>query len=274
MKRIKFYINQLKYKLNYGFNVGKTFLNQNKFKIITGCSLLIVCLGITFVFLSKDKFKSERIVYENLAEEKTEEVLEIPEVVDNVVEYYFVDIKGSVNNPGVYSLEKGKRVVDAINIAGGLKNDANTKLLNLSREVSDEMVIIVYSNSEIQNYQSLKETKKVVENICKEEIKNDACICNDKSDEEVVGETETKEEKEELKESNILNTKETITDKININKATLEELITLPKIGEAKAKAIIEYRNTSGLFKTIEDIKNVSGIGDSLFESIKDYITI
>lgn len=274
MKRIKFYINQLKYKLNHGFNVGKTFLNQNKFKIITGCSLLIVCLGITFVFLSKDKFKSERIVYENLAEEKTEEVLEIPEVVDNVVEYYFVDIKGSVNNPGVYSLEKGKRVVDAINIAGGLKNDANTKLLNLSREVSDEMVIIVYSNSEIQNYQSLKETKKVVENICKEEIKNDACICNDKSDEEVVGETETKEEKEELKESNISNTKETITDKININKATLEELITLPKIGEAKAKAIIEYRNTSGLFKTIEDIKNVSGIGDSLFESIKDYITI
>lgn len=273
MERIKFYINQLKYKFNYCFNVGKTFLNQNKFKIITCCFLLIVCLGITFVFLSKDKFKSERIVYENLVEEKTEEVLEVPEVVDDSVEYYFVDIKGSVNNPGVYSLEKGKRVVDVINIAGGLKNDANTKLLNLSREVADEMVIVVYSNSELQNYQSLKETKEVVENICKEEIKNDACICNDNSS-EVVGETETKEEKEELKESDTSDTEEITTDKININTATLEELITLPKIGEAKAKAIIEYRNTSGLFKTIEDIKNVSGIGDSLFESIKDYITI
>ena len=50
--------------------------------------------------------------------------------------------------------------------------------------------------------------------------------------------------------------------------------MTLSKIGESKANSIIEYRESNGDFKTIEDIKNVSGIGDSLFESIKDYITV
>lgn len=61
---------------------------------------------------------------------------------------------------------------------------------------------------------------------------------------------------------------------ININVATIEELMTLPKIGKAKAQAIINYRNGHGLFASIEDIKKVSGIGDSLFEEIKIYITV
>ena len=64
------------------------------------------------------------------------------------------------------------------------------------------------------------------------------------------------------------------TNLININTATLQELMTIPKIGEAKAQAIINYRNTNGRFKEIEDIKKVSGISESLFEQIKEYITI
>ena len=63
-------------------------------------------------------------------------------------------------------------------------------------------------------------------------------------------------------------------EKININKASISELMTLSKIGESKAKAIIEYREQNGLFKTIEDIKNVSGIGDKIFDEIKAHITI
>ena len=61
---------------------------------------------------------------------------------------------------------------------------------------------------------------------------------------------------------------------ININTATKEELMTLSSIGEAKAEKIIEYRNLNGSFKTIEDIKNVSGIGDKLYDTIKAYITV
>ena len=62
--------------------------------------------------------------------------------------------------------------------------------------------------------------------------------------------------------------------KVNINQASKEELMGIPGIGEAKATSIIEYRTTTGTFQTIEDIKNVSGIGDAIFESIRDYITV
>lgn len=63
-------------------------------------------------------------------------------------------------------------------------------------------------------------------------------------------------------------------DKININSATLEELTTLPGIGEARAKDIISYRTNVGRFEKIEDIKNVSGIGDAMFIRMKSYISV
>lgn len=64
------------------------------------------------------------------------------------------------------------------------------------------------------------------------------------------------------------------TSLININTASIKELTTLPKIGDAKAQSIIEYREKTGGFKSIEEIKNISGIGESLYEAIKDYITV
>lgn len=61
---------------------------------------------------------------------------------------------------------------------------------------------------------------------------------------------------------------------MNINESSIEELTTISGIGESKAKAIIEYRTANGPFKSVEDIKNVSGIGDKLYDKIKAYITI
>jgi competence protein ComEA len=69
------------------------------------------------------------------------------------------------------------------------------------------------------------------------------------------------------------NSNDSISGKININLATKEELSTLPSIGESKAQNIIDYRKETP-FETIDDIKNVKGIGDSLFEKIKDYIEV
>ena len=133
-------------------------------------------------------------------------------------------------------------------------------------EIRDEMVIVVYSNDEVANYNVVKEEEKVKEEICIQEVINDACIC-------VEDNTNDNIESDDDKTSDVTSNEEK-NQKVNINKASKEELMTLSKIGESKALAIIEYRETNGNFKSIEDIKNVSGIGDKLFEEIKEYITV
>ncbi|WHX99383.1 helix-hairpin-helix domain-containing protein [Neobacillus sp. DY30] len=74
--------------------------------------------------------------------------------------------------------------------------------------------------------------------------------------------------------SNPSDTGGTKQGKININKADEMELQNLPGIGPSKAAAIREYRDTNGLFKSIEDLKNISGIGDKTFDKLKDLITV
>ncbi len=254
------------------YNQIKLFLYNHKRKIIVIASLILLSLTITLVLLTRHNYQKDITIYENVVSEKNNSNIK---EVDNKKEdeekiYYYIDIKGYVNNPGVYSLEKGKRVVDAINIAGGLKKDANTSLLNLSKEISDQMVIVIYSNSEIKEYEKLTETKKQEEKICNDKIINDACISNSNN-------TNTTNNANNTTKNDATDTKtddSNKTLKININTATKEELMTLKNVGESKALAIIEYRNKNGLFKTIDDLKNVSGIGDKLFESLKENITV
>lgn len=220
--------------------------------------LIIIFLGLLF----KSKFKSEEKI-----EVDNTNVLENNEVVEQeIVNKYKVEIKGNVVSPGVYELDENSRVIDVVNLAGGFLEDANTSLINLSKKISDEMVIIVYSNEQIE------ELKK--ENIITEYIYIESeCKCPDTINDACINEYEEYNNKENSSESDNV-AENTKTDKISINKATLEELQTITGIGLTKAKNIIEYRNTNGDFKSIEDIKNVSGIGDSTFEKIKDQITI
>ena len=171
------------------------------------------------------------------------------EIVEKVgkEESIYVDIKGSVAKPGVYKLNNGSRVVDAISVAGGTNKDANTRFINLSKLLNDGDVIVVYSNKEIE--QAKKDNVIYVETPCVcEEVKNDACYKDD-------------------------GTKESV-GKININSASLDELKTLNGIGDAKAKAIIEYRTKNGKFKSIDELKNVSGISETIFSKIKENITV
>ena len=163
-----------------------------------------------------------------------------------------VDIKGSVVAPDVYEVDSNSRVIDIINIAGGVTEDADTDNINLSKKVSDEDVIIIYSREELENNKRSYEEKI---DYCTTD-NNSACATN------VVTFDDN---------SNSEDTNNTI---ININTATVEDFMKLPSIGEAKAKSIIEYRNSIGSFSKVEDIKNVTGIGDSIFDKIKDYITI
>lgn len=168
-------------------------------------------------------------------------------------ETVFVDIKGAVVAPGVYEIEANKKVIDVIVLAGGLTEQADTSLINLAKQLTNEMVIIIYTKEEVEKAKQEEPIIKIIEKECVcPEIKNDSCLENSKNDSKV----------------------ETNSKKVNINTATIEELQTLDGIGESKAKSIIKYREETGLFKNIDELLNVSGIGESLYESIKESITV
>lgn len=183
---------------------------------------------------------------------------------------FIVDIKGEVKKPGVYILDEGKRVIDVVKKAGGFTAYADTSANNLSKKITDEMVIIIYSENEIANYLSTKEKEKILEEKCKSDvIVNDSCVESSSEN----GNSSTSSDDDSSKNSEEFSSSDSEKKLVSLNSASKEELMTLSGIGESKALAIIEYRNKKK-FETIEEIKEVSGIGDALFEKIKDNITI
>lgn len=215
-------------------------------KYLLALILVLIIFVVIEGFIEKDnKISTDSVKKLSKVEEKV-----------NDIKTLFVDIKGAVNAPGVYELDEGKRVIDAINLAGGFTDKADTININLSKKLTDEMFIVIYTKQEIYNYKKNNETSNIkcasFECICPD-VNNDACI---------------------KKDTKIKDSKKKLNNKISINSASKEELMTLNGIGESKADAIINYRNENGLFKTIEDLKNVSGVGNSVFEKIKNNITL
>ena len=225
----------------------------NKKYLIIGVIVLIVIIGLVIYLNTKES--------NVLAEEiKEEDIKEIVEVDSDTLEkcYVKVDVKGYVNNPGLYEVECDNRVIDAINKAGGLKKNANTSVINLSKKVFDQMVIIIYSDNEVRDFIKVKEEEKIKEEKCinNTSVKNDACV-------------ESNDSKKEIKEEVTSSSR-----KVSLNNATLEELMTLTGIGESKAINIISYREENNGFKNIEEIMNISGIGEKAYEKIKDNLTL
>lgn len=226
----------------------KDFFYDNKTIIIITISLVLIILTNTLQYY----------YFKNSIKEEPSNDISLESHQEQEQEYIYIDIRGEIKKPGVYKISKDKRVIDAIEIAKGLTNDADTSVNNLSMQLKDEMVIIIYSKQEVKNFIKTKEKEQLKEENCSKEennIKNDSCITQDKKE----NKTTTKKE-------------ETKTSIININTASLEELSTLKGIGSKKAQKIIEYR-TKTPFKTKEQIMEVSGIGESLYNKIKDNIT-
>ena len=216
--------------------------------------IILIIFVLLFVFI-KDDSTEEVILEENNLELKEENI----EKVDNIK--IKVDIKGAVKNPGVYEVEENSRVSDVINISGGLTSEADTSVINLSKNVIDEMVIIIYTKDEINEMKEGSTSIKYVEKECVcPKIENDACI-EDKIDNIPNNENNS-------------NDKNEANGKVSLNKATLDELMTLDGIGEKKAQAIIDYRNKNNGFKTIEELLEVDGIGSTTYEKIKDRLTL
>lgn len=149
-------------------------------------------------------------------------------------EPYLVHVSGEVVRPGVYKVEKNSRVIDAINLAGGFSENANSDSINLADFVQDgsKIVVPLIGNLEAMNSGGV---------VLAPENNNHSVNM------EVI---------------------------ININTATREEIESLPDIGPSKAADIVAFRVKNGKFVKIEDIMNVPGIGKSIFEKIKDLIVV
>lgn len=155
-----------------------------------------------------------------------------------------VELAGAVSNPGVYRLPQSSRVADALDSGGGLSTLADqdwvAKNLNLAAKISDGAKIYIPKVGELE-----KPTPPPPSGLVSGSATNDSATGSKNC------------------------------DPVNINTAsaaTLDEC--LPGIGPAYAQRIIEYRESHGGFKTIEEIQEVQGIGPKTFEKIKDQIAV
>lgn len=215
--------------------------------------VILVIFVLLFLFIANSS-NEEVVLEEQLKEKEVEEP-----IIQEENEKIKVDIKGAVNNPGVYEVLENSRVSDAINISGGLTKDADTSTINLSKIIFDEMVIIIYTKDEIAEMLKGDTSIKYIEKECIcPKLENDACI---------------EDKIENVPNNNLNNDSSSSNNKVSLNKASLDELMTLDGIGEKKAQAIIDYRNKNG-FKSIEEIMEVDGIGSTTYEKIKDRLTL
>lgn len=145
-----------------------------------------------------------------------------------------VYICGAVAFPGVYTLPRGSRVVQAVEAAGGFLADAEEKILNLARKVEDGEQITVWTREEAKER----------------------------------GETEPQQMDAGGAEQT------SGSGKVNLNTAGKEELMTLSGIGESRADAILAYREANGSFGSIEEIMNIEGIKEKMFEKIRGSIEV
>ena len=206
-----------------------------EYKIIVICAALGLALGGFFLIKpsSQTSVKETNLQTEVAAvskdsssekEVKKEEKEESPEQ-----DLITVDVKGAVKSPGIYDLPLGSRVHDAVQKAGGLTEEADSKSLNLAQKVSDEALVYVPTKGE------------------------------EAASQQVASGTTPSTSKEK---------------KVNLNKASLEELKQVKGLGGKRAQDIIDHREANGKFKSVDELKKVSGIGAKTIEKLKDYVTV
>lgn len=204
-----------------------SFTKRDQIVILVIVFMIIFSIG--FKFFIKDIIVSKEEKLEVIESDKgIDEIIDEDIIVDEENQRIMVHISGQVYKPGIVELELGKRVKDAVELAGGLKKDADLDRINLAKKLVDEEKIYVPEIGE-----------------------------------EISAQLDTSSTTSQGIE----------TGKININTCSKEALVSLPGIGDVIATRIMEYRTTNQ-FKSIEDIKNVSGIGDKKFEGIKELIIV
>ncbi len=158
----------------------------------------------------------------------------------------YVYVCGAVNQPGVYPVTEDMRLFEAVAMAGGFSVDADEQWLNQASRVCDGQRVYVYT---------LEETRQMAQNGSAGQTADTFAEMQEAGADTMSGMQDGQQ-------------------KVNLNTAGREELMTLPGIGRAKADAIVQYRTEHGSFKKIEEIQNISGIKEAVFAKIRDYITV
>ncbi|WP_318245203.1 helix-hairpin-helix domain-containing protein [Solibacillus faecavium] len=197
----------------------------------------VLAVIVVYFFFIQDSSNSATIeTIDQMAMATIGSTPNIPETeLEDTPQTIIVDVKGAVKYPGVYTLSEEQRIVDAIEAAGGYTDDANPILINHAQKLQDEMVVYIPNSSE----DALEEMELLLQ----------------------------------MTETNSTSSGNS-SGKININKATESELTQLPGVGPSKASAIIQHRSEHGNFQKVDDLKQVTGIGDKTFEQLKDLIDV
>ena len=217
--------------------------NTGKKKIIITSIILLFLLYKLFIsqgiglFDRREKIEDNNIKYEESMDKNEKSLLEKKSnAKESEPKEISVYISGEISSPGVVKLPNGSRLDDAIKKLGGLSKDADTNRINLALKLEDSSHYIIPKKGE--NLQ--------VDN----------------------GQTQSSLNTSQTSSSNNGNN----SNKIDINSADEKKLQEIPGVGPSTSKKIIDYRNKEGKFKDIEDLKNISGIGEKKFENMKDSI--
>lgn len=167
----------------------------------------------------------------------------------------FVDVKGSVKQPGLYHFGPRERIFDAIAKAGGALPEADLNQINLAQPLVDGSVVWVPAKGE----------KSASSCNCAEAMYAGSSASPAASPQTAAGQQQAAASRSASPAS---------SGKVNLNTATLQELMTLPGIGETRAKAIVAYREKNGMFQSPDQLKKVAGIGDKTYDRLKSQITI
>lgn len=232
----------------------------NKKTLIIIITIIVTALIIAYMLFTKSN--DETIT--NLEEIETNENDTQNNQKETNENKIIIHITGAIKKEGIYELKENSRIADAIESAEGLTENANIQDINLAYVLEDGEKIHIPTKEETKQSNS----EKIEKNTDKTTV---YVTKNTGGTEKSASNTENTNNSGNTKNNNSTTNK---NEKININTATQAELETLPGIGPSTALKIINYRKENGKYKTIEDIKKVSGIGDSKYNKIKELIKI
>lgn len=203
-----------------------------EYKIIVICASLGLVLGGFFLLkpVAQAPSKETNLQAEvtNVSKDSTDEKEDKKQKEESdKQDLITVDVKGAVKAPGIYDLPVGSRINDAVQKAGGLTDNADSKSINLAQKISDETLVYVPTREEVTSQETPSSSS------------------NSKGNK-----------------------------KVNLNKASLEELKQVKGLGAKRAQDIIDHRDSNGKFKTVDDLKKISGFGAKTIEKLKDYVTV